>query len=73
MDKFMDDLKKNWKYLTTIIAILTFLGGIFDFGYRILNEINGQNKLLEDTSRLAQKSIIWNRDIPKIERAEVCD
>ena len=73
MYKFLDKVEKNWKYVVTITTILGFIGGLFGFGYKILDEINGQNKLLEDTSRLAQKSIIWNRDIPKIERAETCD
>ncbi len=70
MDKFMKDLEKNWKYLTLLASVLvTLLGGFWKVG----TWFNDQNKLLESTTKLAQKSIIWNRDIPKVERAEVCD
>ncbi len=70
MDKFMSNLEKNWKYFILLTTILTvILGGFWKIG----TWFNDQNEILESTTKLAQKSIIWNREIPKVERAEVCD
>ena len=73
MEKIITVVEKYWKFITTIVAIITFIGGLFTFGYKILDEMEAQNELIESTAKLALKSLIWNRDIPKVERAENCD
>ena len=77
MDKSMKKIEKSWKYVTLIgtiiITVFSILVGAFSFGYRVLDEFDKQNTLLEDTAKLAEKSFIWNKEIPRVERAEVCD
>ncbi len=73
MEKTITVIEKYWKFITTIVAIITFVVSLFSFGYKILDEMNAQNQLIESTAKLALKSLIWNRDIPKVERAENCD
>ena len=73
----MKKLEKSWKHITLIgtiiVTVCSVLITIFGFFHKILNEFDKQNELLEDTSKLAEKSFIWNKEIPRVERAEVCD
>lgn len=73
----MKKIEKGWKHITLIgtiiVTVCSVLITIFGFFHKILNEFDKQNELLEDTSKLAEKSFIWNKEIPRVERAEVCD
>ena len=69
----IEKLEKYWKQICTIIAIITFIGGCFGYFNRIIKEFDDQNEKLDNAMRLSEKSIIWNKEIPKVERAEVCD
>ena len=73
----MKKLEKSWKHITLIgtiiVTVCSVLITIFGFFHKILNEFDKQNELLEDTSKLAEKSFIWNKEFPRVERAEVCD
>ena len=66
----MEKIEKYWKFITLIITIFSVVIGGF---ITIIKAIDNQNELLESTSKLAQKSVIWNESIPAIERAEACD
>ena len=70
MEKVMIAIEKYWRWATLIVSIFALIIG---FCTNILTAIHNQDELLENTAKLAQKSIIWNRDIPVVERAEVCD
>ena len=70
MEKIMSTIEKYWKWTTLVISIFTIIIGGF---VSVILAIHNQDTLIENTAKLAQKSIIWNRDIPKVERAEVCD
>lgn len=66
MKKTLDLLKNNWQWMTLLFTILGVgvASGIW---------INNQNIEMAETSKLAQQAIIWNKEIPVIQRAEVCD
>ena len=66
LEKTLGMLKNNWQWMTLLFAILGVgvSAGIW---------INNQNIEMAETSKLAQQAIIWNKEIPVIQRAEVCD
>ena len=70
MEKIMSTIEKYWKWATLIVSIFAVIIGGF---VSVILAIHNQDTLIENTAKLAQKSIIWNRDIPKVERAETCD
>jgi len=69
MDK-LEGINKNWKTITAAFAAVI---AIFMFCHNLLNkydEIIATNRL---TLQMALKSIIWNENIPDIERESACD
>lgn len=69
----MEKLKKikdYWVLLTTIIGLL--LSG-FIYAHNLLNKINDVQKTINTTQQMALKSIIWNSEIPLVERSSACD
>ena len=73
MDKFMKKLKKYWGWITLITTILGAIVAIFLCFHRIFNYFDEQNEEMAETQKIAQQSLIWNKEIPTIQRAEVCD
>ena len=69
----MKRIEKYWKNFRIILSIISFIGGTFWSFHKIMNEFEFQNNKLDDAMRLSEKAIIWNKDIPNVERAEVCD
>lgn len=61
---------KNWK---TIAAILTSIVALFMFSHKLLNSIDDLNKTTKTTQQMALKSVIWNDNIPLVERTSACD
>ena len=72
-NKKMKKIENYWKLIGILVAIASAVVTCFSFGYRVLKEFDNQNKILEETAKIAQKSLIWNDRVPKVERAEVCD
>lgn len=70
MDKFMEKIKKYWGWVTLIATILVAIFGCF---FKIFQYFDNQNEEMSKTIQMAEKSIIWNKEIPIIERAGVCD
>ncbi len=73
MEKFMENLKKYWGWITLITAILGAIVAIFLCFHRLFNYFDSQNEELAETQKIAQQALIWNKEIPNIQRAEVCD
>ena len=70
MDKLMEKIKKYWGWTTLIVSIFSILIGGFT---KVLKSIDAQNEEMAKAIQMSEKSIIWNKEIPKIERANVCD
>ncbi len=70
MDKMMEKIKKYWGWTTLSIGILSAIFGCF---FKVFRYFDYQNEQLNETSKLAQQAIIWNKEVPNIQRAEVCD
>ena len=66
IDKIMEKVKKWWGWATILIAVF----GCF---FKVFQYFDYQNEELAETSKLAQQAIIWNKEVPVIQRAEVCD
>lgn len=66
MEKVMEKIKKYWGWATLFAAIFGCFLKIFQY-------FDYQNDELAETSKLAQQALIWNKDVPVIQRAEVCD
>ena len=70
MLKLLETFKKWWELLAFIVgAIMVVFSGC---GW-VVRKIDAQNVEMNKTIQMAEKSIIWNKDIPRIERASVCD
>lgn len=66
----LEKINKNWKTITVALAAVF---AIFMFGHNLLNsyeELIATNKM---TLQMALKSIIWNDNIPDVERESACD
>ena len=70
LDKIMEKIKKWWGWATLIVTAFSVLIGGF---VTVIRSIDAQNEEMNKTIQMAEKSIIWNKEIPKIERASVCD
>ena len=70
MEKFMEKLKKYWGWVTFVVSVLTILIGGFT---AVLRGLDNQNEEMARAIQMSEKAIIWNKEIPKIERASVCD
>lgn len=70
IDKIMEKIKKYWLWATLVVGIFSTLIGGFN---KMTNYFDAQNEELAETSKLAQQAIIWNKEVPNIQRAEVCD
>ena len=66
----MEKIKKWWGWATLIATAFSILIGGF---VKTIRKIDDQNEEMNKTIQMAEKSIIWNDKIPKIERASVCD
>ena len=66
----MNNLKKYWGWITFGVSVTSILVGGF---VKILRSFDAQNEEMAKTIQMAEKSIIWNDQIPIIERASVCD
>ncbi len=66
MKKFLKKVKESWQWVSLFIAIISGFWTMFKY-------FDNQNEELSETSKLAQQAIIWNKDVPVIQRAEVCD
>ena len=66
MKKFLNKVKESWQWISLFTAII---GGF----WTMFKYFDNQNEELSETSKLAQQAIIWNKDVPVIQRAEVCD
>ena len=66
MEKFMEKLKKYWGWVLLISAIF---GGF----WKMYECFDYQNEEMLETQKIAQQALIWNKEIPNIQRAEVCD
>lgn len=73
MDKKIKKIENYKKLIGYFLTVASIIITCFSFGYKVLDEFEKQNELLEDTAKLAEKSFIWNKEIPRVERAEVCD
>ena len=70
MEKFFEKLKKYWGWITLLISIFSFLIG----GYNAISDkLEAQNADMAKAIQMSEKAIIWNKEIPIIERASVCD
>ena len=70
MEKFMKNLKKYWGWITFVASVLTIIIGGFT---AVLRGLDNQNEEMARAIQMSEKAIIWNKEIPKIERASVCD
>ena len=70
MEKFMEKLKKYWGWVTLTVTILVAIFGCF---WKVFVYFDNQNEELAETQKIAQQALIWNKEIPSIQRAEVCD
>ena len=70
MEKLFEKIKKYWGWATLTIAILSAIFGCF---WKIFKYFDEQNEEMAKTIQMAEKSIIWNTNVPVIERATVCD
>ena len=70
MEKIMNNLKKYWGWLTFGVSVISILVGGFA---KILESFDAQNQDMAKAIQMSEKSIIWNDQIPIIERASVCD
>ena len=70
LDKIFEKLKKWWAWVTIVVALFGAIIGGFN---KMTNYFENQNKELSETSKIAQQALIWNKEIPNIQRAEVCD
>ena len=70
MEKLMNNIKKYWGWVTLSVGILSV---VFNFFIKILDGLDAQNDELAKAIQMSEKAIIWNKDIPIIERAGVCD
>lgn len=70
IDKIMEKIKKYWGWATILVAIFTTIISGFN---TMTNYFEQQNEEMAETSKLAQQAIIWNKEVPVIQRAEVCD
>ncbi len=66
MKKFLNKIKDSWQWITLFVTII---GGF----WTIFKYFDNQNEEMARTIQMAEKSIIWNENIPVIERASVCD
>lgn len=70
IDKFFTKIKKYWGWITLVVSIFSVLIGGFNL---ISNKIEAQNVDMAKAIQMSEKSIIWNDNVPIIERATVCD
>jgi len=71
--KKLKKISEYWKYITSIVAILVAMWGVFAY---LSGLKEGNDKILEElktTKQMALKSVIWNDEIPLTERANACD
>ena len=66
MKKFLNKIKDSWKWITLFATIITGFWTIFKY-------FDNQNEEIAKSIQMSEKSIIWNDNIPIIERASVCD
>ena len=70
MIKVLNKIKDGWQWLTLFITIIGAVGGL---SIRMVRYFDDQNEEMNRTLQMSEKSIIWNKDIPRIERAGICD
>ena len=63
-------LKENWLVITFFLSLLF---GAFMFAHNLLNKIDEVQETINTTQQMALKSVIWNEEIPLVERASACD
>ena len=70
MKKVLEKIKEGWQWITLLITIIASVGGL---SIKMVRYFDDQNEEMNRTLQMAEKSIIWNKDIPRIERASICD
>lgn len=68
--QFLKKIQENWKILTGVGAILISVVGGF---HTLANQYEEIIDTMHTTQQMALKSVIWNDEIPYIERASACD
>ncbi len=66
----MKKLKKYWGWTTLTVTILAAIFGCF---FKVFKYFDEQNEEMAETQKIAQQALIWNKEIPTVQRAEVCD
>ena len=66
MKKFLDEIKKSWQWITLLTAVIGGFWSVFHY-------FDKQNDEMARAIQMSEKAIIWNKEIPVIERASVCD
>ena len=65
MEKTLNILDKNWKWLT-------LLGAILGVGFTVGVWFNSQNKEMDELQKSSWQALIYS-DAPLVQRAESCD
>ncbi len=66
----MNNIKKYWGWVTLSVGILAAIFGCF---FKVFQYFDSQNEEMARAIQMSEKAIIWNKEVPKIERASVCD
>lgn len=64
--QILNKIKESWQWITLLITILGGFWGVFKY-------FDSQNEEMTKAIQMSEKAIIWNKEIPVIERANVCD
>ena len=66
MKKILEKFKKNWELIVFLVGVLTFIWSGFQM-------IDSKLDIITKSIQMSEKAIIWNDNIPIMERASVCD
>lgn len=73
MGKRIDYIKGNVETVLVLGALIAMTGGAFMGFHSVMAGIDNMNGDIRKAKALALKSIIWNSEIPRMERAAACD
>lgn len=65
-NKLFKTIEQNYKWLTLLISIVAGFWSVFVY-------FDNQNEDMARAIQMSEKSIIWNDNVPIVERASVCD
>lgn len=73
VNNMLEKIKKYKEWYLLIVFFIGIISSVFLTMHNVLNKNDEILAKLETTQQMALKSVIWNDNIPLVERATACD